>query len=500
MQASALWIGLFVRESKNAINGNTLIEAFSSSPEEVYLRFEHIAWKLQFENNIAYVFPITPEHLPQKNRQPLFKEAWNQKVLMLEDIPAERAFQLKLAQHLIQFRCFGTQSDVLLYRGETPLLSFRHRYNKNKALPGLYDGLKQEHNNIRLKDWAKRDKGFALLPASFFALYPEDEQRNANAWQEEAFNFIQAHALKLHSPEGEPPSIEFRENDGQQWIGISAKYYRAYFRFLHRKKQEKQIRSDLAGRLKKTRKQLQKLQQEQERFDEQNYRLWADNIMASLHLLNKGMEHAKLLDIYSHEPLRIPLKVDLSPQENATRYYRKAKRQHIEKEKLEEQIFNLLEAEELLVTELEKLEQGKFSTVVTKSKKESTERPAHSKLKTYQMDGYLIRVGKNAEGNDELLRISHKNDYWLHARQMKGAHVSIACGNAWEKVGNKIKENAAGLAAWYSDGKGSALVPVIISQRKYVRKKKGLHAGQVIVDREEVILVEPLHPSKLPNQ
>lgn len=500
MQASALWIGLFVRESKTSIIGTTFIEAFSSSPEEVYFHFEHIAWKLHFENNIGYVFAVQPEHLPQKNRQPLFKQAWNQKVLRLEEMPAERAFQLYLEQNLIQFRIFGTQSDVLLYDGEAPLQSFRHRYAKDNPLPRLNDGLKQEHQNIGLKDWAKRDKGSALLPTSFFSMHADNEQRGADAWQDMACTFIQAHALKLQIHEDEPPSIEFSKNDGQKWIDIGAKYYRAYFRFLHRKKQASQIRIDLTSRLKKTRKQLQKLQAEQERFTEQNYRLWADNLMASLHLIRKGLKHVELQDIYGHESLCIPLKVELSPQENATRYYRKAKRQHIEKDKLDEQIVSLLESEELLKKQLEQLELGIFSAVSPKVEKEVSKKPIHSKLRTYQIEGCLIRVGKNAEGNDELLRISHKNDFWLHARQMKGAHVSIVCGNSWEKVSKKVKEVAAGLAAWYSDGKGSALVPVIISQRKYVRKKKGLQAGQVLVDREEVIMVEPLHPSMLSNQ
>jgi predicted ribosome quality control (RQC) complex YloA/Tae2 family protein len=35
------------------------------------------------------------------------------------------------------------------------------------------------------------------------------------------------------------------------------------------------------------------------------------------------------------------------------------------------------------------------------------------------------------------------------------------------------------------------LVPVIYTPKKFVRKPKGSNPGQVVVDREEVILVSP---------
>ena len=54
-----------------------------------------------------------------------------------------------------------------------------------------------------------------------------------------------------------------------------------------------------------------------------------------------------------------------------------------------------------------------------------------------------------------------------------------------------VIERAAELAAYYSKRKTDSLCPVTYTPRKYVRKKKGAPPGQVIVEREEVIMVKP---------
>jgi predicted ribosome quality control (RQC) complex YloA/Tae2 family protein len=55
-------------------------------------------------------------------------------------------------------------------------------------------------------------------------------------------------------------------------------------------------------------------------------------------------------------------------------------------------------------------------------------------------------------------------------------------------------EKTASIAAYYSKARHSALVPVIYTQRKYVRKPRGARPGQVLCAREKMIMVEPLLP------
>ena len=99
--------------------------------------------------------------------------------------------------------------------------------------------------------------------------------------------------------------------------------------------------------------------------------------------------------------------------------------------------------------------------------------------------------------NDELLKLSHKEDLWLHARGVPGSHVIIQMNRKNDFPPTNIIEKAAEIAAFYSKAKGSSLVPVIFTKRKYVRKGKGLPPGAVFVDKEDVVLVKPTEPVEL---
>jgi predicted ribosome quality control (RQC) complex YloA/Tae2 family protein len=51
---------------------------------------------------------------------------------------------------------------------------------------------------------------------------------------------------------------------------------------------------------------------------------------------------------------------------------------------------------------------------------------------------------------------------------------------------------AAALAAWHSKARHNSLVPVIYTQRKYVRKPRKAKPGLVTVERETSVMVEPI--------
>ena len=107
-----------------------------------------------------------------------------------------------------------------------------------------------------------------------------------------------------------------------------------------------------------------------------------------------------------------------------------------------------------------------------------------------EFEGYQFWIGKSARGNDQLLKLCHKNDLWLHAKDSAGSHVIIR-QRPGSGVPGHIKERAAEVAAYHSKRKNDTLCPVIVTHRKYVRKRKGDPAGMVRVDREEEILLVP---------
>ena len=112
--------------------------------------------------------------------------------------------------------------------------------------------------------------------------------------------------------------------------------------------------------------------------------------------------------------------------------------------------------------------------------------------------GYEVWVGKNARQNDKLtFQAARKFDRWMHARGVAGSHAILRVPGRTVSPPPAILEKAASIAAYFSKARGSELVPVIITECKYVRKAKGALPGAVLVDRETVIIVPPALPQSV---
>ncbi len=205
-------------------------------------------------------------------------------------------------------------------------------------------------------------------------------------------------------------------------------------------------------------------------------------------------------DFYRDQPIRIKLKTDLSPQKNAENYYRKAKNEKIEAEHLQNQI-TAREAEltriaqhraaiEAVQTLKEFRKYVKLHNLLADGASAVASGPA-ALFKEVVVENYRILIGRNAKNNDLLTqKYAHKEDLWLHARDVAGSHVVVK-RQAGRTVPRSVIERAAELAAWYSKRRTDSLCPVIVTPKKFVRKPKGLAEGQVVVDKEDVVMVVP---------
>lgn len=230
-------------------------------------------------------------------------------------------------------------------------------------------------------------------------------------------------------------------------------------------------------------------------------------LMANMHHIpespgSKSPEQVTLHDFYRDAPTTLTLKPDLSPQKNAENFYRKAKNEKIEQEHAE----NLMTARE---AELAKINQYQANVATIETLKElrrfikqhplsttDSERGSPSNesgplFKEVVVDSFRILIGRNAKNNDILTQqYAYKDDLWLHARDVSGSHVLVKY-QAGKPFPKNVIERAAELAAWYSKRRTDSLCPVTVTPKKFVRKPKGLAAGQVIVEKEDVVLVLP---------
>ncbi|MDQ7036954.1 MAG: NFACT RNA binding domain-containing protein [Anaerolineae bacterium] len=105
-------------------------------------------------------------------------------------------------------------------------------------------------------------------------------------------------------------------------------------------------------------------------------------------------------------------------------------------------------------------------------------------------DGYVIWVGRNSRQNEQVtFKTANADDFWLDARDVPGAHVVIR--NDGRRIPDKLIEEIASIAAYYSSKREDTKVSVDITRCKYVKSIRGAGQGMVTYRNERTITVEP---------
>ena len=113
------------------------------------------------------------------------------------------------------------------------------------------------------------------------------------------------------------------------------------------------------------------------------------------------------------------------------------------------------------------------------------------------LEGWDILIGRSSEANDHLtLHMARPEDYWFHAHGCPGSHVVLRRGKGANEPSKATLLEVASWAAFHSKARTAGKVPVIYTQKKYVRKPRGAKAGTVYVEREKMLMVRPVEPPK----
>lgn len=236
------------------------------------------------------------------------------------------------------------------------------------------------------------------------------------------------------------------------------------------------------------------------------YDRYAMALMANLGAAKKGMKSATLSG--EEGSVTVPLDSALSPVQNAQRYFEKAKKSRLAYDQSRKRLIELREtlrlADELLATaegintkeELRKFMSDHAEQLEKFGIGEKAKERAQLPFRVFVVDGgFEVWAGKSSRNNDELtMKHSKPNDLWFHARGASGSHVVLKTNTGNGEPSKKAKEQAAGIAAYYSKMRNAKMVPVAATIRKYVRKPKGAPPGTVVLEREKVIFAEPALP------
>ena len=101
-------------------------------------------------------------------------------------------------------------------------------------------------------------------------------------------------------------------------------------------------------------------------------------------------------------------------------------------------------------------------------------------------------VGKNNAQNDWLsLRKGKPNDLWLHVKVIPGSHVLIPLEDGEEFPDDSTLEEAAALAIYYSQARGSSQVAVDYTHVKQLKKPNAAKPGMVIYEQNWTLFLTP---------
>ena len=224
------------------------------------------------------------------------------------------------------------------------------------------------------------------------------------------------------------------------------------------------------------------------------YRLYGELLNAYAYQIKPGSKSAEVDNYYDGSKLVIPLDEQLTAAENARRYFDKYGKQKRTYEALSRLIEDVeadidhlrsiqasldiaLGEEDLIQIRQELADSGYIKKTGGKGKKEKvTSKPFHY----ISSDGYDIYVGKNNFQNDELtFKFANGGDWWFHAKKIPGSHVVLRVRQG-EEVPDRAFEEAAKLAAYYSQAREQEKTEVDYVKRKEVKKPGGAKPGFVV--------------------
>ena len=237
------------------------------------------------------------------------------------------------------------------------------------------------------------------------------------------------------------------------------------------------------------------------------HKIYGDLLMANLYNMEQGQKNIEVQNYYEENvpTIKITLDPQLTPSQNAQKYYKKynkAKTAEVEAAKQIENAKNDLEYLESTLAAVETADseadlnairaeliaEGYLNRKVNQKKqKQAASKPMHF----VSSDGFDIYVGKSNMQNDYLtLKFANSSDLWFHTKNIHGSHTVIKLGIDKDVPKSTIIE-AAQIAAYYSKGRESSQVPVDFTQIKNVRKPNGAKPGMVIYDNYNTIYVTP---------
>ncbi|SDT42496.1 Predicted component of the ribosome quality control (RQC) complex, YloA/Tae2 family, contains fibronectin-binding (FbpA) and DUF814 domains [Paenibacillaceae bacterium GAS479] len=243
----------------------------------------------------------------------------------------------------------------------------------------------------------------------------------------------------------------------------------------------------------------------EEAKEAEKFRILGELLTTYMHSFQKGDRSVEVVNYYDENGASVTIELDpqLSPSENAQRYFRRYTKARnstgavLEQMGLAREEIRYLDSllQQLASASLQDVEEIREELVAGGYLRAREKRGAKRKKPTKPLllcytssEGIQIFVGKNNTQNEYLTnKLAAQGDTWLHTKDIPGSHVVIRS----QEFGDSTLEEAAMLAAHYSQARSSSMVPVDYTLIRHVHKPSGAKPGFVIYDHQKTLFITP---------
>lgn len=526
MALDAICLSAVLYELRKVLTGGKIDKIYQPSRDEILLTMR------TGNGNVKLLLSASPNHprpqLTALNREnpaepPMFcmllrKHLIGGRLLEIDQPPQERIAMFRFealnelgdrVERVLVLECMGRRANLILLDAENRIIECLRRLDgditsgKRAVLPGMFYHLPEPH------------PGLSPLIAR------ECEARRESAdWAQQ---LTQSVANGEYTPtvlirDGRPvdftflPIYQYGEETTQRTYESFGELMDDFYATREQAERARQKGQDLvkavtSARDRTARKIANQSRELEATKNRERLREFGDIVTSNLHVMEKGMSFLRATDYYDPNCAEVEIKLDplLTPQQNAAKYYKEYNKAKTAETVLTEQIQkgqedldyleSVLEAIPMAEGErdLQEIRQELIDTgfVRRQKKVKGREKRVNSKPMEFRStSGFRISVGKNNTQNDQLTtKQAGRGDLWLHTQKIHGSHVILWCEG--DNLDSRSLEEAASLAAYFSQARGSSKVPVDYTLIKYVKKPAGAKPGMVVYTTYQTAYVTP---------
>ena len=526
-------------ELHERLAGGFVFEVHSEGKNELAVSFvtalgEHL--QVVIVSRIPELSVFTREGLSRKKRHTasLLAEVCEREVESVEMSPFDREILVRLAGgDLLVLRLYRAEANVFLVRDGLVADACRNRADL-AGTPYSLSGVNRKQNIIRELEKlssAAEDRFIEHTGAASEETHTEalnipgfdrnllrilaerwggkrEPEAHVAAFRELFYELLDPMPQTGRTPEGKP-LFSILHTPLPEAVTCSSvleglgRYSSSMWGWLHTANARKELGARLRLQLRKTIGELQQFDPEKLAESAVEDETFGHLLMGALYLERNGPLSITVPDILNpgSPDVSIPLKPGLSLKGNASDYFLKASKKRGRLEVMQQRSRQLERRRKTLaslIAELDSLSSPKavkrfveaHSAELRETGAPLQKTGAASQFRTVRLSASaVLYIGKNAKNNEQLtFSFAKPHDIWLHDRGSAGSHCVLRGATLQH---TEIIRKAAELAARHSAARHSELAPVMYTLKKYVRRSKNLPPGQVVVERENVILVSP---------